>query len=248
MEQEQNITKKVEPKVPFNLTIAVDNVGDYNATNVTATIVLPPNIHVSGNLTKDINNGIINGFGSEIVSWELIANKTGNYTAQIQITSSNAGNSSIECNITVCEEENVYVDDDYNASTPGWQYDHFNVIQDGIDAVAENGTVYVYNGTYYENIIINKSITLMGEDRNTTIIDGNHAGDVINITADNVRIRGFTIINSGNWSYAGIKISSNNTSIYDCNICNNGYGISLYSSYNNSIHNCNISNNDWYGV
>jgi len=248
LEQEQNITKKVEPKVPFNLTIAVDNVGDYNATNVTATIVLPPNIHVSGNLTKDINNGIINGFGSEIVSWELIANKTGNYTAQIQITSSNAGNSSIECNITVCEEENVYVDDDYNASTPGWQYDHFNVIQDGIDAVAENGTVYVYNGTYYENIVINKSISLIGEDRNTTIIDGNYNGDIINITADNVIIRGFTIINSGNWSYAGIKISSNNTSIYDCNICNNGYGISLYSSYNNSIHNCNISNNDWYGV
>jgi len=41
----------------------------------------------------------------------------------------------------------VYVDDDYNESTPGWGYDHFDSIQDGVDAVDEGGTVYVYIGT-----------------------------------------------------------------------------------------------------
>ncbi|MCK4366311.1 MAG: hypothetical protein KAW45_09685, partial [Thermoplasmatales archaeon] len=29
----------------------------------------------------------------------------------------------------------VYVDDDYNSSIPGWGVDHFDSIQDGIDAV-----------------------------------------------------------------------------------------------------------------
>ncbi|MCD6222298.1 MAG: hypothetical protein J7K12_01255, partial [Thermoplasmata archaeon] len=48
----------------------------------------------------------------------------------------------------------VYVDDDYNSNTPGWQYDHFSSIQPAINAVEENGTVNVYSGTYYENIVI----------------------------------------------------------------------------------------------
>ncbi len=50
----------------------------------------------------------------------------------------------------------IYVDDDYDSSTPGWQVDHFDSIQDGIDAVEENGTIYVYNGIYYEGVVINK--------------------------------------------------------------------------------------------
>jgi len=33
---------------------------------------------------------------------------------------------------------------------PGWQYDHFDNIQDGVDAVCEGGTVYVADGTYYK--------------------------------------------------------------------------------------------------
>jgi len=68
-------------------------------------------------------------------------------------------------------EYTVWVDDDYNASIPGWGYDHFDKIQDGIDAVLENGIVYVFNGTYYENVIVNKTIKLNGENKNTTIID-----------------------------------------------------------------------------
>ncbi|MGC9308367.1 MAG: hypothetical protein ACP5FL_06275, partial [Thermoplasmatota archaeon] len=93
--------------------------------------------------------------------------------------------------ITVC------VDDNYDDSTPGWQYDHFDVIQDGIDAVAENGTVYVANGTYYENVIVNKTIDLIGEDRNGTIIDGGGNGNVVFTSVDWVNISDFYICNSG---------------------------------------------------
>ena len=148
----------------------------------------------------------------------------------------------------IYEEDNkttpsvVYVDGDYNNSTTGWQYDHFNKIQDGIDAVAENGTVYVYNGTYCENVIVNKSVNIIGENKNTTIIDGGGTGNVIEITVDNTTIQGFTIRNSGSWPNAGVKIYSSNNSIYNCNISNNNNGILLWDSINNNIYDCNFIN------
>jgi len=60
----------------------------------------------------------------------------------------------------------VYVDDDYTSSTPGWLYDHFNNIQEGVDAVCEGGTVYVADGTYNELITIDKPLTLLGATNN----------------------------------------------------------------------------------
>ena len=146
----------------------------------------------------------------------------------------------------------VYVDDDYNSSTPGWGYDHFNKIQDGIDAVAENGIVYVYDGTYYENVVTNKSIDLIGGGRNTTIIDGGGNGDVVNIIgANKLKLQGFTIRKSGTeWANAGVKIeNASNVIIYNCNISNNGYsGIELEYSSNNTISNCNIYSNNYDGI
>jgi parallel beta-helix repeat protein len=89
----------------------------------------------------------------------------------------------------------VFVDDDYNSSTPGWGYNHFNTIQDGTNAVETNGTVLVSNGTYAESILINKSLDLLGENKNTTRILGTGNGTGVNITANNVTISGFTIQN-----------------------------------------------------
>jgi parallel beta-helix repeat protein len=122
----------------------------------------------------------------------------------------------------------------------------YTSIQDAINASTDGGTVFVYNGTYYENIIVNKTINLTGEDRNNTIIDGSLNGDVINISVGWVNISGFSIINSDNWPHAGIYCDK----VYNCNIFNNnvlsndGDGIYLYSSSNNSIIGNNVSNNN----
>ena len=56
-------------------------------------------------------------------------------------------------NCIECKDE-VWIDDDYNSTTTGWNIDHFNTIQSGIDIICPNGTVYVYDGKYIENIII----------------------------------------------------------------------------------------------
>jgi len=56
----------------------------------------------------------------------------------------------------------AFIDDDYKEDTPEWEITRFNNIQQGIDIVFQSGEIFVYNGIYYENIIINKSISLLG--------------------------------------------------------------------------------------
>ena len=138
-----------------------------------------------------------------------------------------------------------YVDDNGGAD--------YTSIQDAINASPENYTIFVYSGVYYENIVINKTISLMGEDATTTIIDGNDTGDVIYISeGGKANISGFTIKNSGNEGYsiddAGIDIRSNHNNITGNNISDNKYGIySTHSQYNNFSQNTLLSNSD-YGM
>ena len=129
-------------------------------------------------------------------------------------------------------------------------------------------TIFVEAGTYVENVVVNKAISLIGEDRYNTIINGNGTGNVIEVTVGNVNIIGFTIQNSGstylesgiyigglntgnNISYniitdneAGIHLveSSNNT-ISGNNIRDNKYGIYVWLSSNNSVHHNNFMDN-----
>ena len=132
---------------------------------------------------------------------------------------------------------------------------NYSSIQEAIDSASENDIILVSSGIYFENIKINKSIELTGEDKNTTIIDGNGSGIVINVLADNVKIIGFTIKNCGpisaDSSNAGIVIRSNYNTISDCNISSNkNYGIYILSdpeTTNNIIKN-NIFSNNTYGI
>jgi parallel beta-helix repeat protein len=131
----------------------------------------------------------------------------------------------------------VYVDDDYDYNTPGWGYDHFDKIQDGINAVDTDGTIYVYNGAYYENVIINKPLDLIGENRDTTIIDGCGMSNVIYVCADWVSIYGFTIKNSGIGYYdSGVKIyNSEYCNLTNNFIFNNSQGVSIEFSHHTVI-------------
>ncbi|MHA2390098.1 MAG: hypothetical protein ACXACW_15360, partial [Candidatus Hodarchaeales archaeon] len=77
---------------------------------------------------------------------------------------------------------------------------NYTSIQDAIDDAVDGDTVFVYEDSspYNEpDIIIDKSINLIGEDKYTTVIDGGGSGDVIFVSADWVNITRFTIQNSG---------------------------------------------------
>ena len=97
----------------------------------------------------------------------------------------------------------IFVDDD---APPEW-YDatHVRTIQEGIDNASIDDIVFVFNGTYFENVVADKTINLIGEDENSTIIDGSNIENVITVTSDFITICGFTIQNSGNWG-RGINI------------------------------------------
>ena len=126
---------------------------------------------------------------------------------------------------------------------------NYTKIQDAINAADPGDTIYVYNGTYYEHVIVNKTVTLIGENKNTTIIDGEGTGIVIRSNASDIEIRGFTIQNGGDFPDSGVSVGScvNNT-VHDNIIRNNAYGITLIRSNESSIINNMVMNNSWAGI
>jgi len=147
--------------------------------------------------------------------------------------------------VEICEAASgntIYVDDDGGKD--------YASIQDAIDNASDGDTIYVYNGIYYENVVVNKTINLIGENRDIAIIDGGGSGDVVFISANNVNLSNFTIRNSGSVSSnAGIKIFSSYNHIFNCSIhSNNWNGIYLYYASNNNIASNDIYSNSWAGI
>lgn len=126
----------------------------------------------------------------------------------------------------------------------------YTSIQDAINDSNDGDTVFVYSGTYYEIVVANKTISLIGEDRENTIINGSESGDVVTINVNWVNVTGLSMTDCGfNTLNAGIKYDNvNNCSVFACNIFNNRrYGIVLSDSSDNKIDNNNIYNN-WNGL
>jgi parallel beta-helix repeat protein len=137
----------------------------------------------------------------------------------------------------------LYVDDN--------GFFEYTKIQDAIDNTTNGDTVYVYSGTYYENIVINKTINLVGDKQKTTIIDGKEKDTVIKLNpeSNNVNITGFTIQNSGYEYYrSGIDINSDKNHIAGNTIKGCRYGISLDLWAHNCIVNNNTFTQNTYGV
>jgi parallel beta-helix repeat protein len=122
--------------------------------------------------------------------------------------------------------------------------DDYPTIQAAINTANSGDTIFVRNGTYYENLVANKSISIIGENKDTTIIDGSRSGGirVIGVTANGVLVSGFTIQNG--W-HSNIMIVSNNSKIIGNRILNSGWMGGIYVQYgaNNIIQNNIFSNN-----
>jgi parallel beta-helix repeat protein len=133
----------------------------------------------------------------------------------------------------------------------------FLSIQEAIDAAYDNDTIYVKNGIYFENLLINKSIKLIGEESNKTIltynesINGENKTELIQIIADNCTIEEFTISlnkNISNSNMIGIKISNSYNIITKNIITNMLQGIVIMNGKNNTISENIISDNNQYGI
>ncbi|MGH7799143.1 MAG: nitrous oxide reductase family maturation protein NosD [Thermodesulfobacteriota bacterium] len=115
----------------------------------------------------------------------------------------------------------------------------YSSITEALQVSNEGDTIVVKNGVYKENIVINKSVQLIGE--NQPIIDGNYRGDVVRIEADKAVIRGFTIIKSGSdllKDESGIKLVNSEGVRIEGNILEDVIiGVYLFSSPGNTIRN-----------
>ena len=131
-------------------------------------------------------------------------------------------------------------------------HEDFLTIQSAINVAYPRDVISVAPGTYYENVVVNKSVSLLGANAESTIIDGGLNGNVLNITASNVVVSGFTIQRSGGFSpkNCGIYVSSSSfgNEISGNKITNNGYGIFLQGSSNNILLQNNVASNSIYGV
>jgi len=123
---------------------------------------------------------------------------------------------------------------------------NYTKIQDAIDNASDGDTVFVYDDSspYYENLIVDKSITLKGENKETTVINGSDSEIVVNISSDNVILSGFTVL--GNFIVeANYTIISGNIikSHWEC--IQIGCFSGNFLHYNNTIMN-NVFKSDGY--
>lgn len=113
----------------------------------------------------------------------------------------------------------------------------YSTIQDAINAANNGDTVYVHSGTYNENIGINKQITLQGESKETTIIDGSSANNhTLTIKSNNITIKDLEIKNTDGSSYSCIIMdSASNCEINNNIIKESGNGLYLLSNSDNNL-------------
>ena len=166
------MSKNGVPK-PFNLTLhATDvNVGD----NLTWSLLTPA------------TNGMADASGtgtSLVVGYIPTTDYTGPDSFVVQVDDGNGGVDAITVSVSI-GAVTLYVPDEYST------------IQAAVDAANPGDTVFVRAGTYYEHVVVNKSLTLQGEDKTTTIIDGGGGGYGIHMpSTDYVTISGFTVRNT----------------------------------------------------
>ncbi len=126
---------------------------------------------------------------------------------------------------------------------------NFSSIQEAINTAKEHSKIYVPAGVYFEHLIVNKTVSLIGENISTTIIDGSNNGTVVTVTADNVLITGFTIQNSGwGWTRNGIYVyKADNCEISTNLLIKNCHNIRLNYSQNSRVLK-NMIYGDGYGI
>jgi len=131
---------------------------------------------------------------------------------------------------------------------------NYTSIQDAIND-AENGyTIYVYYRVYNESIVINKSISLIGIEENEEMpeINGNGRNYAVNLIADECVVKGFKVINYGNFSSEnwghGVKIFSSSNIIENNSVECNFVPFYLFHSSDNIISGNKISKGTMIGL
>ena len=151
----------------------------------------------------------------------------GRYVVNLTVSNSSLGWSSSTTSVTITVGAKIL-----NIDTGIWYF----TIQEGVDNSSDGHTIEVYEGTFVEQVTVDKKIMLVGDN---AIINGS-GGVCMSVVADSVSISGFTLTNGS----VGVGVSlSTNVSISHNMIVNNSVGVSVGLSTNVRVYNNTISIN-----
>jgi len=118
---------------------------------------------------------------------------------------------------------------------------NFSKIQDAVNAASSEDTIYVKAGRYFEHVTVNKNLSIIGENRTTTIVDGSNTGTVFYVNTASVTIKEFTVTHGND---TGIYLyRSNNSLIMGNNVTQNVGGIMVLYSSNCTVNENLVENN-----
>jgi hypothetical protein len=124
------------------------------------------------------------------------------------------------------------------------------LIIDALNNASDGDTIFVKSGTYLEsNIVVNKTVKIIGENAESTIIDGEETTEFIfHVIANNVVIENFTLQNTSS-SFPPVPAVSlldvQNVTVQNNTIRNAGCGVRIRSSNYTWILHSRISETVW---
>jgi len=144
--------------------------------------------------------------------------------------------------ITANDGNFIFVDDDAN---PSWYNStHVKTIQEGVDNASSGDIIFVYNGTYTGDMVVDKTITITGESVDDVWVSGSFY-----VNSNGTLIEKITIANVSEGDFpSGIYDESSNSTYRNLHLMNNTNGIQLSDvSYNITITE-NLFNENNYGI
>lgn len=182
-------------------------------------------------------------------SWDIGFSDSGTYYVEFNVSDAYGSVDSQIMTITVANTATIYVGD-------GSEYD-FSSIQDAIDDASEDTTIIVTDGTYNENVLVDKELIIRSENgaastvvnasvTHVSVASPDHA---FYVRAGNVTIDGFNVIGATSLGAAGIYLDDSDNCTITNNIANNNiFGICLSSSNYNTLTGNNASSNERDGI
>ena len=192
------------------------------------------------------NNSVGNGTYSQNNSNFSSYNTTYYWNVSVN-DGANTNNSDIFC-FTTKNNNTVYVDD--NAGNSWYDDLHVETISEAVTNVSSNGTIYVYNGSYNENVDVTKSVAIIGNSTDGVIVNASISTDyTIDVQSENVTISKMTLTGSTGDNEAGLYCNGYHNGTFTYLKCYDNYcGIDIRSLDNVTVLNCNISNNSADGI
>jgi parallel beta-helix repeat protein len=204
-----------ETNVSIQIIEYNNNITDLVIYNATGLLTSATNLTWSNPLTVSLANDLLNVSSPTAISFTY-------NLSSFRLAYITAGSTESDIS-TGGEVDNIVFQ---NSHRTWFVPDDFASIQAAINNAVDGDTVFVKTGMYYEHVVVNQTVVLVGENRATTVIDGSHSGVVVNVTRDGVGISGLTIQRSGtSWNIGGPPYGAGvyMSNVTDCNVSGNKF-------------------------